>query len=197
MINQDIMNKFGYSEMYEWSELFKFDINPFGRFVTFSKEQPGKIVLANDNDKGLILGVTTINSVMTSDDPNEWQGKYLANEYGDHMFKYVNKANAQLSYDERLEMPLITTYKTKDIKPVINPDFDSTLKYEKRSDRKEWIRVHLLGKCIVTDNGECEPGKYCTIGENGIAIPFIMPKAIFKYYVIDRLSENTIMIFFK
>ena len=75
------MNKFGYSEMYEWSELFEFNIVPYGRFVSFDNNEPGKIKLANNNDN--IIGVTTINSVITSDDPNEWQGKYLCNEYGD------------------------------------------------------------------------------------------------------------------
>ena len=43
-----LMNKFGYSEMYEWSELFKFDIIPFGRFVTFDENEPGKIKLAHN-----------------------------------------------------------------------------------------------------------------------------------------------------
>ena len=38
-----LMNKFGYSEMYEWSELFKFNIVPYGRFVTFDNNEHGKI----------------------------------------------------------------------------------------------------------------------------------------------------------
>ena len=80
MFINNLINKFGYSEMYEWSELFKYNIVPFGRFVTFADNEIGKIKLANEND--FIIGVTTINSAYTSDDPEEWQGKYLSNEYG-------------------------------------------------------------------------------------------------------------------
>ena len=194
MFIDNLINKFGYSEMYEWSELFEFNIVPYGRFVTFDSNEPGKIKLAqNDED---IIGVTTINSVITSDDPDEWQGKYLCNEYGDCFLKEKDKAVAVNAYDDINEMPYIATYKDKEIVPVINEHFDKSLKYKKRSNRQEWIRVNLLGKCIVVDDGNCKPGKYCTVGKDGIAIPceYIEPK---KYYVIDRLTENTIMIFFK
>ena len=172
-----LMNTFGYSEMYEWSERFKFDIIPYGRFVTFDSDEPGKIRLCNSYDG--TIGVTTINTVITSDNPEEWQGKYLCNEFGD-IYLQENESNESI---------------TK-ISPVINELYNSELSYKKRSDRPEWIRVNLLGKCIVVDNGECCGGKYCTIGNDGIAIPckYIEPK---KYYVIGRLTENTIMIFFK
>ena len=69
--------------------------------------------------------------------------------------------------------------------------------YKKRSDRPEWIRVNLLGKCIVVDDGTCKPGHWCTIGENGIAIPTDIKTPNVNWYVLDRLTENTIMIFFK
>ena len=93
-----LMNKFGYSEMYEWSELFEFNIVPYGRFVSFDNNEPGKIKLANNYDN--IIGVTTINSVITSDDPNEWQGKYLCNEYGDCFLQKKDKAAAVNAYDD-------------------------------------------------------------------------------------------------
>ena len=180
--------------MYEWSELFEFNIVPYGRFVTFDSNEPGKIKLAQNYED--IIGVTTINSVITSDDPDEWQGKYLCNEFGDCFLQEKDKAVAVNAYDDINEMPYIATYKDKEVVPIINNEFDSTRDYKKRSDRQEWVRVNLLGKCIVVDNGECQPGKYCTVGKDGIAVPceYIEPK---KYYVIDRLTENTIMIFFK
>ena len=190
-----LMNKFGYSEMYEWSELFKFNIVPYGRFVSFDNNEPGKIKLANNDDN--IIGVTTINSVITSDDPNEWQGKYLCNEYGDCFLQKKDKAAAVNAYDDINEMPYIATYKDSEVVPVVNDTFDKSRIYKKRSERPEWVRVNLLGKCIVVDDGNCKPGGYCTVSkEGGIAVPCdnIEPK---KYYVIDRLTDNTIMIFFK
>ena len=93
-------------------------------------------------------------------------------------------------------MPYVATYKDKEVVPVINEQFDKTKKYVKRSDRQEWIRVNLLGKCIVVDDGNCIPGQYCLVGDNGIAVPSYS-KVNYGYYVIDRLTENTIMIFFK
>ena len=190
-----LMNKFGYSEMYEWSELFEFNIVPYGRFVSFDNNEPGKIKLANNYDN--IIGVTTINSVITSDDPNEWQGKYLCNEYGDCFLQKKDKAVAVNAYDDINEMPYVATYKDSEVVPVVNDTFDKSRIYKKRSERPEWVRVNLLGKCIVVDDGNCKPGGYCTVSkEGGIAVPCddIEPK---KYYVIDSLTDNTIMIFFK
>ena len=192
------MNKFGYSEMYEWSELFKYDIVPYGRFVTFDDNDHGKIRLGHTSD--YIIGVTTINTVCTSDDPEEWQGKYLCNEYGDCFLQEKDKAVAVNAYDDINEMPYIATYKDTEVVPVVNEQFDKSRIYKKRSDRPEWVRVNLLGKCIVVDDGTCQPGQLCTVGENGIAVPIETPNNwpfVNKFRVIDRLTENTIMIFYK
>ena len=187
-----LMNKFGYSEMYEWSELFEFNIVPYGRFVSFDNNEPGKIKLANNDDN--IIGVTTINSAYTSDDPEEWQGKYLSNEYGDILIK-------KSSENENAANNIYGI----NVTPLINESYDKQLAYKKRSDRTEWVRVNLIGKCIVEDNGECKPCQWCTVGKNGIAIPYIdfsqnsknSQNSQSKYYVIGRISDNTIMIFFK
>lgn len=191
------MNQFGYSEMYEWSELFKFDIVPYGRFVAFDNNEPGKIRLANTGDNP--IGVTTINAVCTSDNPEEWQGKYLCNEYGDCLLQEKDIAIAQEHYDDVKEIPYIATIKDTKIIPIINDEYDPSKEYVRRSERSEWIRVNLIGKCIVVDNGKCQPGQWCTIGENGIAVPTEIISEIpnINWYVIDRLTDNTIMIFFK
>ena len=195
MYINNLMNKFGYSEMYEWSELFKYDIVPFGRFVSLSHNDPGKIKLyKNDND--LIIGVTTVNAVCTSDDPDEWQGKYLCNEFGDYLLQEKPKVIAYNGYDDVEEIPYIGTIRETEVVPVINEQYESELTYKKRSERNEWVRVNLLGKCIVVDNGQCMPGHYCMPYEGGIAVPY-NNVSLHKYYVIDRLTEDTIMIFFK
>jgi hypothetical protein len=198
MFIDKLMNKFGYSEMYEWSELFKFDIVPYGRFVAFDNNEPGKIRLGHTSD--YIIGVTTINTVCTSDNPEEWQGKYLCNEYGDCLLQEKDIATAHECYDDVKELPYIATIKDTKIIPIINDEYDSSKEYIQRSERQEWIRVNLIGKCIVVDNGECQPGKFCTVGENGIAKPTDISHGmpyVNKWYVIDRLTDNTIMIYFK
>ena len=197
MFIDKLMNQFGYSEMYEWSELFKFDIVPYGRFVTFDSNEHGKIRLANTGDNP--IGVTTINTVCTSDNPEEWQGKYLCNEYGDCLLQEKDIAIAQEHYDDVKEIPYIATIKDTKIVPIINDEYDPSKEYVRRSERSEWVRVNLIGKCIVVDNGKCQPGQWCTIGENGIAVPTEIISKIpsINWYVIDRLTDNTIMIFFK
>ena len=194
MFIHNLQNKFGYSEMYEWSELFKYNIIPFGRFVTFSKNEIGKINLATDND--FIIGVTTINSACISDDPDEWQGKYICNQYGDILLEEKDIAHAENEYDNKEEFKYIKTVYNKQIGPVINEDYKENLSYVKRSNRNEWVRVNILGKCIVVDDGTLNAGDWCTVGKDGIATQANM-NSINKYYVIDRLTEETIMIFFK
>lgn len=54
----------------------------------------------------------------------------------------------------------------------------------------KWGIVGLLGQIPVKDNGLCVPGEMCSV-ENGIAIPGN------KYYVMERLDNNTIKILFK
>ena len=189
MFIDKMINKFGYSEMYEWSELFKFDIIPFGRFVTFDNNSNGKIRLAHYAD--YIIGVTTINSVITSDNSDEWQGKYICNEFGDILLKEANENDTIIGEAYDIKVTPIIKKKKKNIT------------YKKRSDRQEWIRVNLLGKCIVVDNGKCQPGKFCTIDKDGTAKPsdpMILSHGmpyVNNWYVMDRLSDNTIMIFFK
>jgi len=194
MFIHNLQNKFGYSEMYEWSELFKYNIIPFGRFVTFSKNEIGKINLATDND--FIIGVTTINFACVSDDPDEWQGKYICNQYGDILLEEKDIAHAENEYDNKEEFKYIKTVYNKQIGPVINEDYKENLSYVKRSNRNEWVRVNILGKCIVVDDGTLNAGDWCTVGKDGIATQANM-NSINKYYVIDRLTEETIMIFFK
>ena len=179
----------------------KYNIIPYGRFVAFDSESNGKIRLAHSGD--YVIGVTTINSTITSDDPEEWQGKYMCNEFGDLFLQEHSKAIAEKQFDSKLELPYISTIKKTEMIPVINEEFDSNKEYVKRSDRQEWIRVNLLGKCIVVDNGECQPGKFCRVSNDGIAIPSdysILSKGmpyVNNWYVIDRITEHTILIFFK
>ena len=188
MYIENLINKFGYSEMYEWSELFKYDIIPFGRFVSFDKNEPGKIKLANDNDS--IIGVTTINSTITSDDPNEWQGKYLCNQYGDILL-HESQNNSQ--NDEKQYSGSIIN---KQVIPIINEYYNPKLNYIKRSNRNEWVRVNIIGKCIIVHDGTINSGDICTIGKNGIGT-LASNMSRHTYYVIDKLTDKTALIFFK
>lgn len=196
-MGDDIIQKFGYSEMYEWNEVPE-NQNRLGKFVTFSKENPQKIELVDSADK-FILGITTVNSVADSDNPDEWKYKNLCNEFGDLYLRKEKLAVGQKVYDQLNEMNYIQTRPWEHFITINNQYFKPELKYVKRTNRIEWIRVNLMGKVIVEDNGKCEAGKWCMPYTGklkkkfGTAVP-ATEKAKNKFYVIDRLSENTILI---
>lgn len=192
------LNEFGYSEMYEWNEELQPEMR-LGRFVSFSKDNPSKIELFNSSKHDNIIGVSTINSVIVSDNPDEWQSKYLMNELGDLFLTNEVLSVGEKVYDENLEMSFIRTRKWEHLIKIVNDKFDSTQNYIKRSNRKEWVRVSLLGKTIVSDNGKCVPGEYCTpyngkiLKNLGTAVP-ASANDKHKFYVIARLSKNSILI---
>lgn len=197
-MTDDNIQKFGYTEMYEWSEL-PLQENRLGRFVTFDKNNPNKINLAHDDD--YIVGISTICAQDTSDDPQEWKYSYMCNEYGDLYLQKERLAVGTKQYDQFKEMNYIRTYPWEHFIRIENKYLNKELKYVPRTRRQEWIRVNLLGKVVVKDNGKCLPGEFCTVYNGkikelfGTAIPYDKDKNTNKkFYVLERLSENTILI---
>lgn len=199
-MGDDLIQKFGYSEMYEWDEVPANNIRN-GRFVTFSKNNPTKISLANKKDQ-YIIGVTTVNTAIDSDNPNEWKYKNMCNQYGDLYLRKEKLAVGEKVYDQLNEMNYIKTRPWEHFIPIENKYFNKEAKYVKRSNRAEWTRVNILGKCIVFDDGKCKAGEYCTfyngkIKENyGMAVP-ADENTEQKWYVLERLSDTTVMILYK
>jgi hypothetical protein len=196
-MNEDLIQKFGFSEMYEWYEIPEPQFR-LGRFVTFSKKVPNRIVPVSKADQN-ILGVTTVNTVLDSDDPENWKYKNMCNEFGDLYLRKERLAVGQKVYDQYTEMNYIQTRKWEHFIPIPNQYFDEKKQYVKRTNRSEWIRVNLMGKCIVEDDGNCKAGEYCmpytgkVKPRQGTAIP-ATEDAKQKFYVLERVSEKTIMI---
>lgn len=193
-------NRFGYAEMYEWHELLPSNIVPFGKLVQFNKEVPYTIQLARNTEN--IIGITTINSVIDSDNPQSWPYMCLFNEYGDFYLKKDVIAKGSKVYDELEELSYIKTEKQEVLSPVINDAYQKETDYVPRTQRKEWIRVTLLGKAIVEDNGECVDGGYCTLytGDDQSKFGTVVPAKEddkFKLYVLNRVSDKTILVFMK
>lgn len=200
MPGEDLIQRFGYSEMYEWEAVPQGD-RKLGRFVTFSKDDPSKITCVN-KDSQQVIGVTTVNSTIESDNPNDWKYKNICNEYGDLYLRKEKLAVGEKVYDQLNEINYIRTRPWEHFVPINNKYYDEKQQYVKRTSRIEWVRVNLMGKCIVYDGGTCKPGGYCTpyvgkMKENfGIAVPSVGTEKN-RYYVLERLSENTILIFYK
>lgn len=199
-MGDDLIQKFGYTEMYEWENIPANNLKT-GRFVVFSEKTPEKIVLSSKENQ-IVVGVSTVNAVVESDNPSEWKYKNLCNEYGDLYLRKEKLAVGEKIYDQLNEMNYIRTRPWEHFIPITNKYFDESKKYLKRTNRAEWTRVTILGKAIVFDDGKCEPGTWCTpytgkLKENyGMAVP-ATDKSKNKYYVLDRLSKTTILILFK
>ena len=198
MNENDFIQKFGYSEMYEWAQIPPQQYR-LGRFVTFSAENPDKIVPVSKTTD-VVFGVTTVNSVVDSDDPVEWKYKNICNEYGDMYLQKERLAVGTKVYDQVNEINFIRTYPWEHYIPVQNKYFDPEKKYVKRTNREEWIRVNLIGKAVVFDDGTCKAGEWCVpyTGKmkelQGSAIPAPEKTKQQKFYVLGRVSEKTILI---
>lgn len=199
-MNEKLVNKFGVSEMYEWN-VFPGVENKFGRFVQFNQLNPDKINLAYDPDKD-IIGISSVNYSVVSDNPDDWHLRYLYNEVGDTFMQKERLAVGNKVYDQIEEFSYIRTFPYEQYIPIENTEYDKNLQYVKRTNRNEWVAVTLIGKAIVVDNGTCKPGEYCVPqfseinAEAGIAIPGNKDDKN-SYYVIKRMSEKTIMILVK
>ena len=195
--HNELIQKFGYSEMYEWLEIPSRE-NILGRFVTFSEDVPNKIVPVSKPGQ-YVIGVTTVNSLADSDDPDFWRYKNICNEYGDTYLRKERLAVGTKVYDQVNEINFIKTYPWEHFVPIENQYYKKDLQYVKRTNRQEWIRVNLMGKCVVFDNGTCKAGSWCKpyngkIKElQGSAIP-ANPDDETKFYVIERVSEKTILV---
>lgn len=192
MANEDYFQKFGYTEMYEWAET---PLNKYGLFVEFDPDEPTKILPYHLGGK--ILGITSITSLTISDDPDEWKCAYLVNDVGDLYLKDELLAVGTKEYDQHLEMSYIHTRPWKHYVKVPYDKYDPSRKYVKRTNRAEWVKVNLIGKCIVVDDGTCTPGGYCRpyVGNDkaywGHAVE---SRDIDDYYVLQRLTDTTILI---
>lgn len=201
MENNDFTMKLGYSEMYEWKA--PIPESRLGLFVSFDRDQPNKIVPYGENPGAEVLGVSTINALTISDNPKEWHMKYAFNEVGDMYLKKEKLAVGQKVYDEFLELNYISTRPWEHYIGIPTENFDESKQYIPRTNRAEWVKVNLLGKCIVQDNGKCTPGQYCQPYDGklkvnfGKAIPLKKTWKGSKYYVLNRISKNTIMILVK
>lgn len=193
-MDENLIQPFGFSEMYEWVRIPK---QKLGLFVQFSKRYPDMIEPYHDKD-GVLVGVSTICSMIDSDDPDEWKYAYACNNVGDIYLKKERLAVGIKQYDQENELSYISTRPYEHFKKIQNPKYNKDLEYAKRSQRHEWIRVNMLGKVIVIDNGECKPGQFCEpyTGDDmnlmGTAIPYTGNGHGF--YVLQRVSENSILI---
>ena len=162
-----------YAEYFEWKDGNPDNEDRRGRLVTLDGE---KIRFATSEDD-YILGIVSANPCVEGDiQPDDWQGKYLTDVFGQRLTQTVH---IPARYEEREVVDPETGEMTTEnilieeehdaVQWVLNPDFDPEQEYVSREDRKEWSAIGLMGKLVVIDDGTCEVNGYCKAGVNGIA----------------------------
>lgn len=162
-----------YAEYFEWKDGNPDNEDRRGRLVTLDGE---KIRFATADDD-YILGIVSANPCVEGDiQPDDWQGKYLTDVFGQRLTQTVH---IPARYEEQEITDPETGETTTEnvliedehdaVQWVLNPDYDPEQEYISREDRKEWSPVGMMGKLVVVDDGTCEVNGFCKAGANGIA----------------------------
>lgn len=171
-----------YAESVEWLDGNPNEEDRVGKFVVL---EGNKMRLANSQDNKEIMGVVSAKPTVLGDAfDSYWHGKYVTDVYG--RIQYETRT-LQEEVDE--EGNVIHPASTQEV-PIVSPDYNPTLEYVSRVQRKEYGCFAMLGKLIVEDDGTCEVGGYCFPNDNGIATANTNG-----YYVMERIDETHIRIF--
>lgn len=177
-----------YAEHFEWLDGNPDNEDRVGMIVTLEGD---KIRPATAEDE--ILGVVSGTAMVIGDNAEwEWQGKFLTDDYGRVITEKV---------EEFVEIKDPKTGEVIDKKSVgfikrrkLNPEWDVTKEYTRRSDRPEWDVVGLFGKLHVNDDGTCVPNGWATVGEDGKATASATKTNM---RVMKRITDNIILVFMK
>lgn len=194
---------FGYGEYYEFVSNKYLNLRReqcLCKFVQFDTSEGDKIDFATNRKN--IIGVTSICCDYISNNPDEWPKKYLRDFQGNIIMNNTPVIKGKRMRLNNYNMDVIKTYLSEAVGPKISEQYNEKSEYNVRENRFPWIVVNLIGKCIVIDNGLCKPGTYCTLykGDDinllGTAVPADEDDSI-KYYVMDRYTDQSIIILFK
>lgn len=176
-----------YAELFEWLDGNPDGADRCGRFVTLDGE---KIRLAGPGDD-FILGIVSGNPSVVGDvHDDQWQGMYLYDVFGRPLWEDVEVPDVTVEEPDpenpestvtRVIIPAHIEHRQK-----LNPAYDGSQPYLPRTQRPEWDAVGMLGKLVAVDDGTCQAGGWCTVGEGGAATHSAERT---RYRVMARLDE--------
>ena len=171
-----------YAEYFEWIDGNKENEDRRGYFVTLEGD---KIRKATDKDE-YILGAVSSTPATEGDTQSEnWSGMYLKDVFGEKLTEIVE---VEETTDESGRVIPAHT----ETRWILNPEYDSSLEYKNRVERKEWSPIGLIGKLVVIDDGSCQVNGYCKPNSEGIATA-----SESGYRVMKRLDNNHVRILLK
>jgi len=188
-----------YAEFAEWLDGNSNEEDRVGYFVTNVGK---KIKIANPGDH--IFGIISGNPSIVGNSPEDWQGRWLYDEFGRQIMEDVEitvgeiEEEAEKKTEEEIREGEIKEEEIKEEKKTVmvrrpkeNPKYDPTQLYIDRKDRKEWDCVGWIGVLPVRDDGTCQVNGCCAVAQKGIATA-----AEKGYRVLERISGNVIKIEF-
>lgn len=192
-----------YAERFEWADGNPQQEDRVGYFVTTVDD---KIVIANKEDRP--IGIVSGTAGLVADNGNMyWYGRYERDKFGRilHTRDYYRKNKeklknhvaeefdpSDLAYLQKVahDNNIVIDDWTPEMIPVLNKNWKIDQEYHSRAVRPEWATVGLLGKIYVRATAQCQVGKYCDCGDNGMAIPGS------KWKILKRSAADVIQILF-
>ena len=172
----------------DYAELFETasgqPIEP-GYFVTFAGTGD-KIRVAQAYDDYVLGVVSRAPGFVAGGGELRWKNKFKTDEWGGLVYEDVTVP------DETDDQGHVILPAHVEHRPVMNPGFDPGRAYVTREKRPEWVKVGLLGRLLVRDDGTLTAGGYCRPGMNGIAAA-----SHTGYRVLKRTGPNQVTILMK
>ena len=169
----------------DYAELFETEsgqpIEP-GYFVTFTGTSD-KIRIAQAYDDYVLGVISRAPGFVAGGGELRWKDKYISDDWGGIVYEDVAVPD-EMDAKGKLAVPAHT-----EKRPFLNPDYNPDHAYLPREVRPEWVKVGLLGRLLVRDDGTLTAGGYCRPGMNGIAAA-----AHSGYRVLKRTGPNQVMI---
>jgi hypothetical protein len=162
-----------FGEYGEWEDGNPDNEDRIGYFITLVGT---KMKIASSTDK--IFGAITGRACFVGNSYiDHWNQKYLKDKYGRIIYEEIKDEEGKII----------------NIVKKLNPEYDPKQGYISREHRQEYDIFGFHGRLIVNDDGTCEVGKYCKCNDDGIATNDDSNNG---YYVMDRIDDTTIEIFF-
>ena len=181
-----------YAEFFEWEDKNCDNEDRVGYFVTLNGD---KIKIVSDPDE-YILGIISGNPfVVGNGDCDSWNGMYLTDEF--RRVKLEPAPKIEMVKDENGNVSYVEVDgEYSGTRPILNPEYDNTLTYISRFDRKEWAAVGMLGVLPVRHDGTAKVNGYVTVTKDGIATS-CERNTPNSWRVIKENSESVVEIIFK
>lgn len=172
-----------YAEYFEWEDGNSDKQDRVGYFVTLRN---GKISIASPIDDYILGAVAVFPSVVGNSFENQWKGRVVRDKWGRPQYEY-----REIKEEKNGEIVRRGDFQ------IINPDYDATKKYIPRSQRSEWSPIGMFGVLKVRDDGTCLENGYCKVANGGIATAADQHIPGQTWRVVNRITDNIIMIVFR